>query len=121
MSDAIVDGQDVGQIDFNIKQVDLVHAFNLVPSSELCITHKFAICGTASFPFIPTGLRPPAQGWPSSTAAGLPWVLGPLRNNPNGVAPKSPMIGATPSALKSKRLIIPSVQIGRPPVKRWCD
>ena len=34
MSDAIVDGQDVGQIDFNIKQVGLVHAFNLVPSSE---------------------------------------------------------------------------------------
>jgi hypothetical protein len=82
MSDAIVDGQDVGQIDFNIKQVDLVHAFNLVPSSELCITHKFAICGTASFPFIPTGLRPPAQGWPSATAAGLPWVLGPASKQP---------------------------------------
>ena len=52
------------------------------PSEELCITHKFAICGTASFPFIPTGLRPPAQGWPSATAAGLPWVLGPASKQP---------------------------------------
>ena len=51
-------------------------------SLELCITHKFAICGAASFPFIPTGLRPPAQGWPSATAAGLPWVLGPASKQP---------------------------------------
>jgi hypothetical protein len=51
-------------------------------SLELCITHKFAICGAASFPFIPTGLRPPAQGWPFATAAGLPWVLGPASKQP---------------------------------------
>ncbi|MFT5493634.1 MAG: hypothetical protein ACI8V5_004034 [Limisphaerales bacterium] len=52
------------------------------PSLKLCITHKFAICGAASFPFIPTGLCPPAQGWPSATAAGLPWVLGPASKQP---------------------------------------
>ncbi|MFT4589500.1 MAG: hypothetical protein ACI8QF_003615 [Limisphaerales bacterium] len=46
------------------------------------ITHKFEFCRAASFPFIPTGLRPPAQGWPSATAVGLPWVLGPALKQP---------------------------------------
>jgi hypothetical protein len=53
------------------------------PPRRLCFPLKLAIYGAASFPLIPTGLRPPAQGWPSATASGLPWVLGPCAKQPH--------------------------------------
>ena len=54
------------------------------PEDPGAYASKF-LCNSRSS-YIPTGLRPPAQGW---LAAGLPWELNQSESNRNAVPPKA--------------------------------
>ena len=71
------------------------------PSSELCFAHKLAIRDVASFPLLSQRdyALQPKVGLPRQRLAYLGFDAL-VRNNPNGGASKSLMIGATLSALK---------------------